>query len=234
MLKVKNLNLSYGEIQALWDINVEIQQGQIVTILGPNGAGKSSLFKAITGLKTPDSGQILFNDIDITKIPANKRVELGISLTPEGRGLFPFMTVKENLILGSYNKKAKAKRDQLMKWVLELFPRLEERFSQEARTLSGGEQQMLAVARSLMADPSLLILDEPSLGLAPIIVQDLFKIFKQINEQGVTVLLSEQHVNMALKLANQGYVLEEGRNVLQGKASELATNEHIKMSYLGL
>lgn len=234
MLEVKNLDLSYGEIQALWDINIEIEQGQIVTILGPNGAGKSSLFKAITGMKAPDRGQIWFNDVDITKVPANKRVELGISLTPEGRGLFPFMTVKENLILGSYNKRAKAKRDQLMKWVLELFPRLEERFSQEAKTLSGGEQQMLAVARSLMSDPSLLILDEPSLGLAPIIVQDLFKIFKQINEQGVTVLLSEQHVHMALKLANQGYVLEEGRNVLQGKTSDLANNEHIKTSYLGL
>lgn len=234
MLEVKNLNLSYGEIQALWDVNVNIEEGQIVTILGPNGAGKSSLFKAITGLKAPQSGQILFNGIDITKIPANKRVELGISLTPEGRGLFPFMTVKENLILGSYNKKAKLKREELMNWVLDLFPRLEERFSQEAITLSGGEQQMLAVARSLMSDPSLLILDEPSLGLAPIIVQDLFKIFKQVNKQGVTVLLSEQHVHMALKLANQAYVLEEGRNVLQGKAEDLATNEHIKTAYLGL
>ena len=234
MLEVKDLDVSYGEIKALWDVSLSIDKGGIVAILGPNGAGKSTLFKAMTGLVRPKKGQVLFDGNDITNMPANKRVELGIAMTPEGRGLFPFMTVKENLILGSYNKRARLKRDELLKWVFELFPRLEERLKQAAITLSGGEQQMLAVARSLMSDPSLIILDEPSLGLAPIIVQDLFQIFKTINEQGVTVLLSEQHVHMALKLANYGYVLEEGRTVLKGLASDLATNEHIRSSYLGI
>ena len=234
MLEVKNLNVYYGEIQSLWDVNIKIEKGSIVSILGPNGAGKSTLIKAISGLLMAQSGQIIFEDKDFTNLPANKRVEIGISLTPEGRGLFPFMTVEENLILGNYNKRAKLKRDQLLQWVLDLFPRLNERLKQPARTLSGGEQQMLAVGRSLMSDPSLIILDEPSLGLAPIIVNDLFKIFSQINKMGVTVLISEQHVHMALKISNQGYVLEEGKTVLQGKSSELANHEHIKLAYLGI
>ena len=234
LLEVSNIHASYGEIKALWDIKFQVPEGEIVSILGPNGAGKTTLFKAITGQIYPSQGRIIFNNKDITRLPAHERVNLGISYTPEGRGLFPFMSVKENLILGSYSKHARPKRDKSLKWVFELFPRLLERISQEARTLSGGEQQMLAVGRSLMADPSLLILDEPSLGLAPKIVHDLFEIFKQVNEEGVTVLLSEQHVHMALKIAKDGYVMEEGRIILQGTAEELSNNEHIKSAYLGI
>lgn len=234
MLIVKNLEVSYGELKALWGISIEVNKGEIVGYLGPNGAGKSTTFKAIVGLVDIDGGEISFNGKRIDKLPAHKRVEEGISLVPEGRKLFPYMTVMENLLLGSYTKKAREKREELLEWVFGLFPRLAERRNQLARTLSGGEQQMLAIGRALMANPSLLILDEPSLGLAPKLVDELFKVFQDINEEGVTILISEQHVHKVFKVMDRGYILEEGRIVLHGTPDELEGNEHVKKAYLGL
>ncbi len=235
MLTIENLEVSYGEIQALWGVSLEVHENEIVGILGPNGAGKTSTFQSIAGLVQPKKGKIIFNGQDITKIKGSDRTDLGIALVPEGRRLFPFMSVRDNLILGSYSKHAKIKRNETMEWVLDLFPILEERINQPARNLSGGEQQMLAISRALMSVPSLLILDEPSLGLAPKIVQDLFKIFKKINkEKNVTILISEQHVAMTLEIIDRAYVLEEGRIALSGNAKEIASNEHVKTSYLGL
>ena len=233
MLEVRDLKVSYGEIQALWGVDIEAKRGNIIGLLGPNGAGKTTTFSAIAGLIKSISGSIQFNNYDITYTKANERVNLGISYVPEGRRLFPFMSVMDNLLMGNYSPRAKKKREELLTWIFELFPRLKERSNQIANTLSGGEAQMLAIGRALMSDPSLLILDEPSMGLAPKIVEDIFKVFKVINNKGVTILISEQHVHMALKIINFGYVLEEGRIAITGTPLELKDNQHVRKAYLG-
>jgi len=234
VLKVENLEVSYGELKALWGVSFEVNKGEIVGYLGPNGAGKSTTFKTIVGLLKPDKGIIQYEGKRIDTIPAHKRVNLGISYVPEGRKLFPYMTVLENLLMGSYSKRARNKREEMLEWVFQLFPRLAERKKQLARTLSGGEQQMLAIGRALMSNPTLLILDEPSLGLAPKLVDDLFKVIEQINQEGVTILISEQHIHRVFKIMDRGYIIEEGRIVLHGKPEELEGNEHVKKAYLGI
>lgn len=234
MLEVNNLQVFYGQIQALWGIDFQADQGKIIGLLGPNGAGKTTTFSAVAGLLQPKTGSVSYNGIDITRVKANQRVNLGISYVPEGRHLFPFMSVLDNLLMGNYSSRVKHKRKELLDWVYELFPRLKERESQLANTLSGGEAQMLAIGRALMSDPSLLILDEPSMGLAPKIVEEIFEVFKVVNKRDVTILISEQHVHMVLQIIDFGYVLEEGKIALSGTPGELENNEHVKKAYLGI
>jgi branched-chain amino acid transport system ATP-binding protein len=231
MLKVENVNVSYGSVKILWDVDFHIDEGEIITIIGPNGAGKTTIVKTIMGLLKPTSGTIEFNGNPIHLAPTHKIVEGGIALVPEGRELFPRMTIMENLQMGAYTSDEK---EDTLKWVFNLFPRLEERQKQSAGTMSGGEQQMLAIARGLMSRPKLLILDEPSLGLAPIMVKTVFEIVKTLNSQGVTVLLVEQNIHHALEASNRGYVLETGRITLEGASSELLDNNHVKEAYLGM
>jgi branched-chain amino acid transport system ATP-binding protein len=231
MLKVENVNVSYGSVKILWDVDFHIDEGEIITIIGPNGAGKTTIVKTIMGLLKPTSGIIEFNGNPIHLAPTHKIVEGGIALVPEGRELFPRMTIMENLQMGAYTSDEK---EDTLKWVFNLFPRLEERQKQSAGTMSGGEQQMLAIARGLMSRPKLLILDEPSLGLAPIMVKKVFEIVKTLNTQGVTVLLVEQNIHHALEASNRGYVLETGRITLEGTSSELLDNKHVKEAYLGM
>ena len=230
MLKVENINVSYGSVRILWDVDFHIAEGEIITIIGPNGAGKTTIVKTIMGLLRPTSGTIEFNGNPIHQAPTHKIVEGGIALVPEGRELFPRMTIIENLQMGAYTSKEK---EDTLEWVFNLFPRLKERQKQSAGTMSGGEQQMLAIARGLMSRPKLLILDEPSLGLAPIMVNTVFEIVKTLNSQGVTVLLVEQNIHHALEGSNRGYVLETGRITLEGTSSELLDNNHVKEAYLG-
>ena len=231
MLKVENVNVSYGSVKILWDVDFHIDKGEIITIIGPNGAGKTTIVKTIMGLLKPTSGTIEFNGNPIHLAPTHKIVEGGIALVPEGRELFPRMTIMENLQMGAYTSDDK---ENTLEWVFDLFPRLEERQKQSAGTMSGGEQQMLAIARGLMSRPKLLILDEPSLGLAPIMVKTVFEIVKTLNSEGVTVLLVEQNIHHALEASNRGYVLETGRITLEGKSSELLDNNHVKEAYLGM
>ena len=231
MLKVENVNVSYGSVKILWDVDFHIDEGEIITIIGPNGAGKTTIAKTIMGLLRPTPGTIKFNGNPIHQAPTHKIVEGGIALVPEGRELFPKMTIIENLQMGAYTSDEK---EDTLKWVFNLFPRLEERQKQSAGTLSGGEQQMLAIARGLMSRPKLLILDEPSLGLAPIMVKTVFDIVKTLNSEGVTVLLVEQNIHHALEASNRGYVLETGRITLEGTSSELLDNNHVKEAYLGM
>jgi branched-chain amino acid transport system ATP-binding protein len=231
MLKFENVNVSYGSFKILWDVDFHIDKGEIITIIGPNGAGKTTIVKTIMGLLKPTSGTIEFNGNPIHLAPTHKIVEGGIALVPEGRELFPRMTIMENLQMGAYTSDDK---ENTLEWVFDLFPRLEERQKQSAGTMSGGEQQMLAIARGLMSRPKLLILDEPSLGLAPIMVKTVFEIVKTLNSEGVTVLLVEQNIHHALEASNRGYVLETGRITLEGKSSELLDNNHVKEAYLGM
>ncbi|MBC2697029.1 MAG: ABC transporter ATP-binding protein [ANME-2 cluster archaeon] len=231
MLKVENVNVSYGSVKILWDVDFHIGEGEIITIIGPNGAGKTTIVKTIMGLLKPTSGTIEFNGNPIHLAPTHKIVEDGIALVPEGRELFPRMTIMENLQMGAYTSDEK---EDTLKSVFNLFPRLEERQKQSAGTMSGGEQQMLAIARGLMSRPKLLILDEPSLGLAPIMVKTVFDIVKTLNSEGVTVLLVEQNIHHALEASNRGYVLETGRITLEGSSSELLDNNHVKEAYLGM
>jgi len=231
MLKVENVNVSYGSVKILWDVDFHIDEGEIITIIGPNGAGKTTIVKTIMGLLKPTSGTIEFNGNPIHLAPTHKIVEGGIALVPEGRELFPRMTIMENLQMGAYTSDEK---EDTLKWVFNLFPRLEERQKQSAGTMSGGEQQMLAIARGIMSRPKLLILDEPSLGLAPIMVKTVFEIVKTLNSEGVTVLLVEQNIHHALEASNRGYVLETGRITLEGANSELLDNNHVKEAYLGM
>ncbi|HOV63318.1 MAG TPA: ABC transporter ATP-binding protein [Spirochaetia bacterium] len=233
MLKIENLVVSYDGIEALKSINLEVPDGSIVTIIGANGAGKSSTLRAIIGLVKPKSGRILFKDKDIVGMRTQDIVALGISLVPEGRRVFPDLTVLENLKVGAYLRTDRAAIDKDIEWVTSLFPRLAERSWQLAGTLSGGEQQMLAFGRALMARPSLLLMDEPSLGLAPLIVQEIFAIIKEIHQQGITILLIEQNANLALKAAQRGYVLETGIIALEGTGSELLSNPDVQKAYLG-
>ena len=231
MLEIKDLNVSYGGIKAVKDISFVVPKGEVVTLIGANGAGKSSTLRSIVGLVKPESGSILFEGSELAGLSTDQIVSRGITLVPEGRRVFPDMTVLENLKIGAYMRKDSLEED--LKWVHDLFPRLKERSWQLAGTLSGGEQQMLAIGRALMSKPDLIMMDEPSLGLAPLIVQSVFDIIREINRQGVTILLVEQNANMALKAANLGYVMETGRITMTGAGAELLENEEVKSAYLG-
>lgn len=233
MLHVDRLNVSYGKVQVLWDVSVEVNEGEIVTVIGSNGAGKTTLLKTISGLIHPNSGNIIFRDKKIDKLPASRIVKEGIIHIPEGRGIFPNMTVSENLKLCAYRYTG-SEGKEVFKWIFELFPVLRERQNQLAMTLSGGEQQMLTIAQGLLTKPTLLMLDEPSLGLAPTLAQRIFEVVKEINNKGITVLLVEQNVYHALSLADRGYVLENGRVVLEDEGKKLLENTKIKEAYLGL
>lgn len=233
MLKIENLNVHYGGIHALRGINIEIPEGKIVTLIGANGAGKSSTLRSIMGLVKKTSGSILYNNEPLDKYKTKQIVEKGIVLVPEGRRIFPNLTVKENIILGAYIRKDKDGINKDMEWIYELFPRLKERLWQKAGTLSGGEQQMLAVGRGLMSKPKLMMMDEPSLGLAPLLVKDIFNIIKEIHKQGVTILLIEQNAKASLEVADYGYVLETGAIVLEGEGKNLLNNDEVKKAYLG-
>ena len=233
MLKIEDLHVHYGGIQALRGISLEVPDGKIVTLIGANGAGKSTTLRTITGLVKASSGSIQWNGQELLGKSIDKIVSSGIAMSPEGRRVFPDLTVLENLKIGAYLRTSKPEIAKDIEWVYSLFPRLQERSWQLAGTLSGGEQQMLAVGRALMSRPKLLLLDEPSLGLAPLVVQDIFTIIREINRQGVTVLLIEQNANMALKIADLAYVLETGRITLSGTGAELLANEKVKEAYLG-
>lgn len=234
LLEVDRIAAAYGQVRALWDVSFVVQEGEIVTLLGANGAGKTTTMRVISGLLRPLTGQVRLEGVPIHRLPAPRIVEAGIVQIPEGRRLWPRMTVLENLELGAYLPRSRAQRRETLEWVLSLFPRLAERRTQLAGTLSGGEQQMLAIGRGLMSRPRLLMLDEPSLGLAPILVQEVFRIVREINAQGVTVLLVEQNVRQALQLATRGYVLETGRITKSGPASALLEDPDIRRAYLGL
>jgi branched-chain amino acid transport system ATP-binding protein len=234
MLKIDQLNFSYGDLKVLWDIDLEVNQGEIVTVVGSNGAGKSTTLKNISRLVKWDSGTIAFNGTDLSRMEPHEVVGMGIVQVPEGRKIFPEMTVMENLRMGSFLKNCRKDRATNVERVFTLFPRLREREKQLGGTMSGGEQQMLAIARGLMANPKLLLLDEPSLGLSPLLVKNIFEIIREINRQGVTILLVEQNVYQSLRIAHRAYVLETGRVVLTGKGEELLNNEHVKKAFLGM
>jgi branched-chain amino acid transport system ATP-binding protein len=234
MLAVTGLQVAYGDVQALWGIDFEVPAGGVVTLLGANGAGKTTTLRAISGLLRPRAGTIRLEGRDVGGLAPHAIVGLGISHIPEGRRLWPGMTVEENLELGAYPARARAGRHATLAWVLGLFPRLAERRSQLAGTLSGGEQQMLAIGRALMARPRVLMLDEPSLGLAPLVVAELFRTIAAVNREGVTVLLVEQNAHQALRIARHGYVLETGRIVTSGPAEALLDDPYVKEAYLGL
>ena len=233
MLKIEDINVYYGAIHAIKGISLEVKEGEIVTLIGANGAGKSTTLRTISGLLKPKTGKIEFLDKNIAGMSAHHIVKAGISQVPEGRRIFAEMTVMENLDLGAFIRKDKAGIAQDLKMVFERFPRLEERKNQQAGTLSGGEQQMLAMGRALMSRPKLLLLDEPSMGLAPLLIKEIFNIIVDINKTGTTVLLVEQNANMALSIANRAYVLETGRITLSGDAKELAASEDVRKAYLG-
>lgn len=232
LLEIKEMHISYGAIKAVKGVSLKVEEGEIVTLIGSNGAGKTTTLSAVSGIVPIASGEIWFNGENITKMDAHHRVRNGIALVPEGRQVFPEFTVEGNLRMGAHTVSA-AVRNQEMENAYRLFPRLLERRKQHAGTLSGGEQQMLAVARALMCRPKLLLLDEPSLGLAPIIVSEIFKLIKKINEMGTTVLLVEQNARMALSVSDRGYVLETGKIVLEGEGADLARNEKVREAYLG-
>lgn len=233
MLKVENLSVHYGMIQAVRDVSFEVNEGEVVSLIGANGAGKTSILRTISGLVRPSAGKIEFLGQEIQKVPAKKIVAAGLSQVPEGRHVFPGLTVMENLEMGAFLKKDREENQANLKKVFSRFPRLEERKNQDAATLSGGEQQMLAMGRALMSTPKLLLLDEPSMGLAPIFIQEIFDIIQDIQKQGTTVLLIEQNANKALAIADRGYVLETGKVVLSGTGKELLASEEVRKAYLG-
>lgn len=234
LLNVKDLHAGYSAIEVLQGVSLEVNEGEIVALLGGNGAGKTTTINTISGAVRQKAGNITFDGVDISDMPPYKRPSLGIVQVPEGRKLFPAMTVMDNLLVGSYLPDCRSKRKENLEWCFELFPRLYERREQMAGSMSGGEQQMCAIARGLMQCPKLLMLDEPSLGLAPVIVEDVFKVLEKVNQQGVTILLVEQNVNVALEIAHRGYVIETGMNVLSGTAKELAENDMVRKAYLGI
>ena len=233
MLRIENLDFSYGDLQVLWDLSLEVKQGEIVTVLGANGAGKSTTLKNISRLVRPTRGSIHFEGKDLVKLESHQVVELGVVQVPEGRRIFPEMTVLENLRMGSFIKSTRPDRQRNIERAFTLFPRLAERQKQLGGTLSGGEQQMLAIGRGLMTNPRLMLLDEPSLGLSPLFVRNIFEIIKEINKQGTTILLVEQNVFQSLRISHRAYVLETGRVVLSGTGEELLGNEHVKKAFLG-
>jgi branched-chain amino acid transport system ATP-binding protein len=234
MLEIRNLAVFYGDVQVIWEVSFEVKQGEIVALIGANGAGKSTILKAISGILRPKKGEILFEGKSISKVDPYKLIELGIVHVPEARRLFVEMTVEENLDMGSLRGGARPKREETRAMVYELLPRLRERKKQLAGTLSGGEQQMLAIGRGLMGRPRLQMFDEPSLGLAPILVREVFKTIKKINGEGTTILIVEQNVKQTLLVANRGYVLETGKIINQGTGESLLANEHVKTAYLGV
>jgi branched-chain amino acid transport system ATP-binding protein len=234
VLEIKNIDVFYGDVQVIWDVSFDVKKGEIVALIGANGAGKSTILKTISGILRPKKGEIQFENHPIYKVDPFKLIELGIAHVPEARRLFVEMTVEENLDMGSLKGEAKADREKTKEVVFELLPRLKERRRQLAGTLSGGEQQMLAVARGLMSKPKLQMFDEPSLGLAPILVRDIFNTIRKINKEGTTILIVEQNVKQTLLVANRGYVLETGKITTQGTGESLLKNEHVKTAYLGV
>ena len=234
MLRLESVDAFYGDLQALFGVSFEVRDKEIVALVGANAAGKTTSIRVVSGLVTPRGGRVLFDGADLESVPAHRRVDLGIVQVPEGRRLFPFMTVRENLLLGAHAERARAERERTLDYVLSLFPVLAERGTQLAGLLSGGEQQMCAIGRALMARPRLLMLDEPTLGLAPVLVGRIFETVRTINTDGVTILLVEQNVRQALTLAHRACVLESGRLVLDGPARELLGDERLKRAYLGL
>jgi len=234
MLTVKNIDVFYDDLQVLWDVSFEVRKKEILVLIGANGAGKSTIIKAISSLLTPQNGAIEFEGARLDHRPPHEIIQQGIVHVPEGRRLFAEMSVEENLIMGSLYGEAKTKRFDTMEHVFELFPRLKERRKQMAGTLSGGEQQMVAIGRGLMSLPKILMFDEPSLGLAPILVQEIFEMIKRINDEGVTILLVEQNVTQTLTMCNRAYVLENGRIILEGTGTELMENDQVKEAFLGI
>jgi branched-chain amino acid transport system ATP-binding protein len=233
LLEVKAIHVYYGVIPALRGLSLSVERGRIVTLAGANGAGKTTTLKAIMGIHPPREGTVNYKGDDITKIPADRRVEMGIALVPEGRQIFSRLTVRENLDLGAYHRKDREGIQRDLEWVVSLFPVLKERETQTAGTLSGGEQQMLALARGLMSHPELLMLDEPSLGLAPLVVHDIYRVIGEINKSGITILLVEQNINMAMKVASYAYILETGEIRTEGRPGEVMKKENIMKAYLG-
>jgi branched-chain amino acid transport system ATP-binding protein len=234
LLELRAVEVAYGDLPALRGVSLSVQAGETLSVVGANGAGKTTMLRAISGLMRPRAGQILLDGLRLDTLPSHAIVEHGVVQVPEGRKIFPSLTVLENLEMGSYISAAKVRRREGLEQVFALFPRLRERRGQAAGTMSGGEQQMLAIGRALMARPRVLMLDEPSLGLAPIIVQEIFRIIGEINQLGTTVLLVEQNTRQALALSRRGYVLENGRVVLEGSGADLLGNEHVKRAYLGM
>ena len=234
LLKISNIDVFHGSFQALWDVSLAVKPGEIVALVGANGSGKSTLLDTISGLLHPAKGKIEFEGKDISAVEPFQVVELGITQVPEGRRIFPGMTVLDNLIIGSYNRKARSKREQNFKMVYELFPILKERKNQLAKTLSGGEQQMLALGRGLMSDPRLVLLDEMSLGLAPIVLNDLYKALREIRARGIAILFVEQNVRRSLEEADRAYIMEVGRVVLSGDVADLREEKEVKKAYFGV
>ena len=234
MLRLENVNAGYGDVQVLWDVSFHVDAKEFVVLVGANGAGKSTIMKTISSLIRPTGGEVTFEGKHLDQLPPYKIIEAGIAHVPEGRQLFPEMTVKENLELGSLTPSAKAKRKETLEWVLDLFPRLRERQKQLAGTMSGGEQQMCAIARGLMSRPKMVMFDEPSLGLSPLLTQEIFRLAQQVHREGLTILMVEQNVKQTLAICDRAYVLENGRIVLEGKGRELLENEQVKQAFLGI
>jgi branched-chain amino acid transport system ATP-binding protein len=234
LLDAEKIDVYYGDVQALREVSLKVEEGKIASLVGGNGAGKTTTIRTLSGLLKPSSGAIRFLAQDVTLFPPHRRVDLGLIQIPEARRLFPYMTVSGNLDMGSYTPRARKEKEKIIKEIFDLFPVLQQRKNQMARTLSGGEQQMLAIGRGLMARPKLLMLDEPSLGLAPIVVKMIFETVRRINAQGITILLVEQNVKQCLEISHHSYVLENGQIVLQGTGEEILKNEHLRKAYLGL
>jgi branched-chain amino acid transport system ATP-binding protein len=234
LLEIQNLSSGYGEVQILWDVSLELEAGKLTALVGSNGVGKTTLLRTVVGLLRPWQGSITFDDRDVTRMSPHAKAAQGLVLVPEGRQLFTEMSVHENLEMGAFTKRAQARFGENLEWVYDLFPILKERSSQKAGTLSGGEQQMLAVARGLMAQPEILMCDELSLGLAPFLVLNLFEILQRLKAEGLTILLVEQNVQMALAISDYAYVLADGRIELEGPSREVAKNEHVRQAYLGI
>jgi branched-chain amino acid transport system ATP-binding protein len=234
MLQIRKLNFAYGDLKVLWDVDLEVRQGEIVTVVGANGAGKSTILKNVSRLVRPTSGTVHLGEVDLGALQSHEVVERGVIQVPEGRRIFPEMTVVENLRMGSFVKATRKDRERNMERVFALFPRLAERKAQLGGTMSGGEQQMLAIARGLMGNPRLLLLDEPSLGLSPLLVKNIFETIKEVNRQGTTILLVEQNVYQSLRISHRAYVLETGRVVMSGTGEELLGNDHVRKAFLGI
>jgi branched-chain amino acid transport system ATP-binding protein len=234
MLEVRSLDVFYGDARALWGVDLDVADGEIVSIVGPNGAGKSTLVNTLAGLHRPQAGRIVMRGQDITRLPGHRVCRYGLAIVPEGRRIFPALSVRDNLDLGAYRSEARELHGESLGWVHELFPRLHERANQAAGSLSGGEQQMLAIGRALMAKPELLLLDEPSLGLAPVIVDEVFEVLQTVNQRGVSILLVEQNVQRALEISQRAYLLSEGRIAMHGSPSELLASDTVRREVLGV